>query len=133
MTIAPSTMAVARRLVNCTGGATAVEAAFILPILLMSLLGVLEMGRLGWTQSALNFAVLEAARCASLNSTACGNANATKLFAAKKATGTNVPASAFAVTTEPCGRQVRARFEYRLILYPIFRTNPTLTAQACRA
>lgn len=125
--------AAAAALRDCRAGATAIEAAFALPVLFLLLLGMLEMGRLSWTQSALNFAVEEAARCASLASTACATADATKQFAAGKATGTNVPASAFSMTTEACGTQVRVRFEYRLILYPIFGTSPTLTAQACRS
>lgn len=123
----------ARKIGQCRRGATAVEAAFALPVLLLSLLGMLEMGRLGWTQSALNFAVQEAARCASLSSDTCGTAAATADFAAGRARGTNVPATAFTLTSEACGKQVKASFEYRLILYPIFQVSPTLTAQFCRA
>lgn len=123
----------ARRLFKCKQGAAAVEAAFALPVLLLALLGMLEMGRLGWTQSALNFAVQEAARCAAVNVVNCGTSAATADFAAQRARGANVPPAAFTLTSEACGKQVTARHDYRLILYPIFQASPTLTSRFCRA
>lgn len=128
-----SLWAVSRRIRACPSGTVAVEAAFILPLLLLALLGTLEIGRLAWTQSALNFAVQEAARCAALQKDICGSPIATAKFAAAKVKAVNVPAAAFSLTAETCGQRVRAHFEHRLILYPIFQANPTLTANFCRA
>lgn len=123
----------ARRLGACARGSVAVESAFILPVLLLALLGTMEVGRLALTQSALNFAVQEAGRCASLRKDLCGSSVATAEFAAGKVKVANVPAAAFSLSNEACGKHVRARFEHRLILYPIIQTNPTLTANYCSA
>jgi hypothetical protein len=97
------------------------------------MLGTLEVGRVSWSQSTLNFAVQEAARCAALRKDVCGTSTETAQFAAAKAKAANIPAAAFVLSSEPCGKHVRASFEHRLILYPIFRKNPTLTANFCRA
>lgn len=113
-------------------GAAAVETALLLPVLLLLLLGVIEFGRLAWTRTALNFAVQEAARCAAVRTATCGDATATAAFAAQKVTALGIPASAFTVTTQPCGTQVRAELNYRFVAAAIFRTAPKLTAQACR-
>lgn len=47
-----------------TGGATAVEFALTFPILIVALMGVIELGRLGYTQTVLQFAAQEATRYA---------------------------------------------------------------------
>lgn len=115
----------------CGRGTVAIESAFILPLFFLTLLGTLELGRVTWTQSALNFAVQESARCAALRKDICGSSAATADFAAAKVKAANVPSAAFSLTAEACGNHVRARFEHRLILYRIFPTNPTLTANFC--
>lgn len=45
-------------------GATAVEFALTFPVLMVALMGVIELGRLGYTQTALHFAAQEATRFA---------------------------------------------------------------------
>ncbi len=122
-----------RTLHACRRGSVAVETAFILPLLLLSLLGAIEVGRLTWTHSALNFAVQESARCAAVRKDICGSATATAAFAAAKVKAANIPATAFSLSIETCGKHVRARLEHRLILYRIFPTHPTLTANFCSA
>lgn len=114
-------------------GSTAVEAAFVLPLLLMLVLGAVEFGRLAWTRAALNFAVQEAARCASVRPGVCGTPAQTAAFAATKVTVLRIPASAFTVTTAACGAKVRAEVSYRFIAWRLFGEAPTLTAQVCRA
>lgn len=123
----------ALRLGSCRSGSAAVESAFILPVLLLVLLGVFEMGRIAWTQSSLTFAVQEAARCASVRPDLCGTSAAVSSYAAKRAAGLSIPASAFTLTTQTCGKQVRGEVEHRIILYPIFNAAPKLSAQHCRA
>jgi Flp pilus assembly protein TadG len=113
-------------------GAAAVETALLLPVLFLLLLGVIELGRLAWTRTALTFAVQEAARCASVRPGICGTASQTAAFAARTVAPLNIPASAFTVTTQACGTQVRAQLSYRFVAYAIFRVAPTLTAQVCR-
>ena len=122
-----------RGIAACGRGTVAVESAFVLPVLLLSLLGTVELGRLAWTQSALNFAVQESARCAAVRKDVCGTSAATAEFAAAKIKAVNVPVTAFSMATEECGKHVRARLEHRLILYRIFPAHPTLTANFCSA
>jgi Flp pilus assembly protein TadG len=119
-------------------GAAAVEAAFVLPLLLLLLLGVIEFGRMAWARSSLDFAVQEAARCAVVRTDVCGTPAATAQYAANRLATFKVPAQAFTVTPGlPCGVRVRARYEYRLVTVAMvaeaFGGAPTLTAEVCRA
>lgn len=122
-----------RRLARCRSGSAAVESAFILPILMLVLLGVLEFGRVAWAQSSLTFAVQETARCASVRPDLCGTPAQAAGFAAKRAIGLGLPASAFTLTQQACGKHVRGEVQHRLILYPLFSAAPKLSAQHCRA
>jgi hypothetical protein len=99
----------------------------------MVLLSVVEFGRMTWTRTALDYAVQEASRCAAVRPDVCGTATQIANYAASRVTAVNVPASAFSVTTQTCGRRVRAEFAYRFVAYSVFRIAPTLTAQVCRA
>ena len=53
-------------------GSVAVEYAFILPVLLLFVLGIMDTGRLIWTYATLNRAAEAAARCASVDTATCG-------------------------------------------------------------
>ena len=113
-------------------GAASVEAAFVLPLLLLVILGAMEFGRLAWTQAALNFAVQEAARCASVRPDICGDPADTAAFAAEKSGALKVPASAFTVMSAPCGTRVLAQLDYRPASLGVFPVAPRLSAQVCR-
>ncbi|PWG03734.1 TadE/TadG family type IV pilus assembly protein [Sphingosinicella humi] len=121
-----------RRLHACRGGSAAVEAAFLLPLFMLALLGTFEMARVGWAQSTLNFAVQEAARCSAVRQDLCGTPARTAEFAAQKASGLRVSPEAFSVSVQSCGTEVRATVEHKLILYRVFPSGPTLTAEFCR-
>jgi Flp pilus assembly protein TadG len=118
-----------RRALEECGGAAAVEFAMTVPILLVAMLGLIEFGRVLWAQNALHFAVEEAARCATIDVTICGNTNETQTFAST-ASGFTFPTSAFTVTTATCGNQVTASYAFQF-LTSLFGTGPTLTARAC--
>jgi len=60
MTIA----AISRELEACRRGAAAVEFGLVLPIVLTAIFGIIEGGRLIYTQTALHFAAQEATRYA---------------------------------------------------------------------
>jgi Flp pilus assembly protein TadG len=64
----------ARNLRHDCGGATAVEFAVLLPVLLLVLTGILEFGRALWIRQDMQFAVEEAARYALVNDTASASA-----------------------------------------------------------
>ncbi len=52
---------------RCRRGGVALEFAFALPVLLLFIFGVFEIGRAFWTQTTLEYAVEEAARFAIVN------------------------------------------------------------------
>ncbi len=112
-------------------GTTAVEFALIITPLFLLLFGVIEFGRLMWTQSSLHFAVEEAARCASVTPGTCGTSGQTAAYAAAAISFLNIPSSAFTATTASCGHQVTASFAYKFIVTGLFPYTPTLGATAC--
>ena len=122
-------------------GAAAVEFGLIAPVFLFLLLGTIEIGRLLWTQNALNYAVQEAARCTTLNT--CGSGGA----AAYAATlSTDIPASAFTATNGVAcgagvtGNQVTGSYNFQfltsligmdLLVGGALPNQITLTATSC--
>ena len=122
-----------RRLIVAGDGAAAVETAMILPALLLLLLGAIEIGRFAWMQAGLQFAVQEAARCAVVQPTVCNTIANTQAFAASKVAPLNIPAADFTVTAPACGTQVQASAPYSYLIFGIFSSAPTLTAQTCRS
>lgn len=121
------------RLARARQGAAAVETAFVLPLAILMLFGLVETGRLVWTQAALDYAVQEAARCASVRPGQCGADADVAKYAADKVSALRVPASAFATDRIACGVQVTATYDFKLLVPNILPSAPTLTAQACRA
>lgn len=112
-----------------TAGSTAVEFAFVGPLLLLMMFGVIEFGRALWTENALQYAVAEAARCMTVNTNLCGSPSQTQAFAATRS-GLSLPASVFTAGRAFCGNKVSARYSFEPLLgllpYPV-----TLTAQSC--
>lgn len=103
--------------------------ALTAPVLFLLLLGIIEMGRLLWTQNALNYSVAEAARCAVVDTTQCASSSQIANFAAGRS-GLPFAASIFTVTTASCGSQVSATYPIPLYI-PFMSLAITLTAQSC--
>jgi len=112
-------------------GATAIEYAIILPVLLLLLLGITDLGRLMWVQGTLEYATAAAARCAAVDSVICGDAASIQSYAASRAYGLNLSATDFVVTTAACGRRVSASTSFSFITPWITPTGLTLNADAC--
>lgn len=112
-------------------GTTAIEFALIAPTLFLMLFGCMEFGRMVWTEGALNFAVQEAARCASVTPSTCGTASQITTYAANEISPNYIPATAFTSTTANCGHQVNASFVYPFVMINLFPSTVTLTAMAC--
>lgn len=121
-------MMISTSLLKDTQGNAAVEFAFVLPVLLMFILGLLQAGILLWTQNALYYSVQTAARCASNDTSICGTTSQIQSYAAA-ASGGSFSASVFTVSTPSCGNQVTASYPASL-LFP-FTSSVTLTAQSC--
>jgi Flp pilus assembly protein TadG len=116
-----------RRLAGETRGSTAVEFGLLAPALMLVLVGTIEFGRLLWTQSALNYGVQEAARCASVNTTSCSSPTATQNYAASKM-GCSSCSGDFTASTPACGNKVVASYPFPFM----FKfTTITLSAQSC--
>lgn len=99
-------------------GATAIEMAVILPVLLLFVFGVIEFGNLLWTQVTLDYASESAARCHAVNENLCGTVADTQAYAASRAVGLSVPPSTFTVTTESCGKRVTATMPFDFLVLP---------------
>lgn len=116
-------------LASARSGSAVVELAFIVPAVILFVLGIMEVGRVMWLQNALNYSVVEAARCVSNSPTTCATATQTKSFAAATA-GAGFDSSVFTVTTASCGNQVSASYPVTLAI-PYMSLSATLTSQAC--
>jgi Flp pilus assembly protein TadG len=90
-----------RRLIDDDSGANAVEFAFVLPLLIAMIVGVIEGNRLLWTRQAIQTAASNAARCMSVGSEGCDTAAGARLYARQRADkmGISVPLSAITVAS----------------------------------
>lgn len=117
---------------NATEGTSAIEFALVAPVVFLLLFGIVEFGRLVWTQTALQYAAQAAARCAALGLPACATADKTQSYAASQVLGPAVPASAFTVAS--CtnnGQQVSASLPFTFALQKLFPWQLTLSSQSC--
>ena len=115
-------------------GVAAVEFALILLPLLLMVLGIIDGGRMLWTQNSLQYAVEQAARCAVVNTTTCGTTAQIQSYAASMVYGMSLSTSVFSSSSAGCGTlvgtQVSASYAYTP-LFP-FPNNVTLKASSCR-
>ncbi len=127
-----------------TDGAVAIEYGLIVPVLLLFTFGIMDMGRLLWTNITLSRATAAAARCGAVDQITCPNAGAIQTYAVTQAWGLNdVTTSTFAVTTPNCGGaqlgvQVVATYTFQFVIPWFFGTAPygsantmPLSATAC--
>jgi Flp pilus assembly protein TadG len=119
----------ARRFARDQAGNLAVEFGLIAPALLLFILGIVEGGRLMWTQNALHYSVQEAARCATINKTNCGSATQIQSFAAGRS-GAGFASSVFTATVASCGNRVSASYTMPLNI-PFMSHSISLSAQSC--
>ncbi len=134
-----------RRLSRDASGIAAVEFALIAVPVLTLLYGCMEVGRMVWTQAALNFATEEAARYASVNAvacqaypavTSCATSSQIAAYAAAELSTSSIPASTFTATTATCGQnsngqKVTASYAYVFVVTGLMPAGPTLKATAC--
>lgn len=123
-----------------TSGAEAVEMAIVLPALLMIFLGIIDCGRLLWSNATLAHAVEAAARCAVVNTTTCGTAVNIQAYAVTQAWSLGLSSSAFTVTYPACGTQVNGTMTFKFVIPWLYGSAPfgsgnslVLNATACYA
>ena len=119
----------ARRFARDQAGNLAIEFGLLTPALLLFILGIVEGGRLMWTQNALHYSVQEAARCASVNTATCGSATQIQSFAAGRS-GAGFASSVFTATVTSCGNRVSASYTMPLNI-PFMSHSISLSAQSC--
>jgi Flp pilus assembly protein TadG len=119
------------RIVHDQRGTSAIEFAMVAPLFFALLFGVIEGGLLLWTQLGLQHGAQVAARCASLNPSACGTASAIQNHAAQQAYGLAVSPSTFTFAAAACGSQVSASYAYAFFSGYFGTPSLTLNAQAC--
>ncbi|MFZ2466851.1 TadE/TadG family type IV pilus assembly protein [Parvibaculum sedimenti] len=113
-----------------TSGAAAIEFALVVPLVLLFTIGIVDVGRLLWTQTTLDRAVQAAARCAAVNTTTCGSATSIKNYAVTQAYGMNIDSSAFTVSTGTSDICVYASLTFQLII-PWVGDTVNLAAKSC--
>ena|SRR5579863_1681151 len=123
-----------------SAGSVAIEYGLILPVMLLFTLGIMDAGRLLWTNITLTRATEAAARCYAVNSSTC-SAGAVPAYAASQAWGINdIAASNFQASTPACGMQVQATYTFQFLVpwFPQFSAaapfgaaTMTLNATAC--
>jgi Flp pilus assembly protein TadG len=112
-------------------GALSLEYAALLPVFLSLVFGIMDLGRLVWTQVTLDRAVQAAARCAAINSVSCGTDAAVQTYATTQTWGVTTSAGAFTVTHPSCGVSVSATLSFQLVVPWPGSNLSSLSASAC--
>jgi len=135
-----------RRLLKACDGVETIEFALVSIALFTLLLGVVEFGRLYWTQSELQSAAEAGARCATLvhlsapNPASCGGTAVSdnagvQTFTASQLLGMSVPSgdlSNFQVTAGACGNQITFSYTFHFIVSGLLpQTGIVLATTAC--
>ncbi len=117
-------------------GTSAVEFALTLPVFILMLFGLWQIGSGLWWQFGLQHGAQMAARCMTINRTVCSDTASTQSYAAGQSYGLNPAPSIFAVSGQPCGNQITADYTVAPAVANIgIFSIPALTlhAQACYA
>ena len=120
-----------RRLWTDRSGASALEFGLLLPVFVPVMFGLIQVGQLFWTQTALQHAVEMAARCATINATACSSTSLTQTYATTQAYGLTFPNGTFVATTAACGNQVTATYSFPVTVVAWFASSINLSARSC--
>lgn len=110
-------------------GATALEFAILSPVFLMVTVGLVNLALLLYTAGSLQFAVEDAARCASVKTTICTSTSTIQVYASGKYFGPTVTPT-FTATSPSCGHSVSATATYVMNI-GVARYSVPLSAVAC--
>jgi Flp pilus assembly protein TadG len=117
-----------RTFAKCDQGAAAVEFALVLPAFAMLTIGLLWACLIVYSLASLHYAVEQAARCYSVNSSQCGSASTAQSYAKSQYAGLGTPT--FTASNPACGSQIIG--SVTLVLNAaIKRWNVPLTARGC--
>lgn len=110
-------------------GSTALEFALVAPPFLLLLCGILYVSLMTYTTSALNYAVQEGARCASVRTTTCPDAATTRAYARSRYFGPGTP-SFTTLLNSGCGNSVSGSITQSWN-FGFFRASVPVSASAC--
>lgn len=114
-----------------SSGASAVEFAMVLPVLLAVLVGVLEFGRALWLRHDMQFAVEEAARFALANDTATTTAISARASSRLAAIGPNSAVVQIATIIDAAAVTITASTDFQPVVPGLLPPGTiTLTARA---
>ena len=114
-------------------GSALVEFAFVLPVFLLVVIGLVYFCLLLWIHASMQYAVDDAARCARVRTDVCTSATATTAYAGTRYFGMGAPVFTYSQVT--CGHRVSASMIAPAASYIPLRllgvSSSTLTATAC--
>jgi len=117
-----------RTFARCERGAAAVEFALVLPVFATLTFGLLWACLIIYSNASLHYAVEQAARCYSVNSSQCGSASTAQTYAKSHYGGIGKPS--FTASNPACGSQVSGSVTLNLNA-AIMNWNVPLNAKAC--
>lgn len=121
-------------------GATAVEFALVLPVMILMILGVIEGNRYLWSQQAVQEATSHTARCMAIGTDGCETIDGVKAYAEQRASKVGVKintADVTALANQNCNgtdnmSKVVISVPYASPLTSLIPVFPkTLNAEAC--
>jgi Flp pilus assembly protein TadG len=114
---------------NDERGTTAVEFAFVAPVFIVFVVGIIYMCIGLFTVGSLHYAVEEGARCASIKTTVCTDSASTKAYTEAHYFGPSTSTN-FTPTLASCGNMVTGTTTYVMDIGLKQFTIP-ITASAC--
>jgi Flp pilus assembly protein TadG len=120
------------RLLSCERGATIVEFAFVAPVFLAMIFGVIDIARATWTFGSLHYAAESAARYASIHTSSNPiDASTVQTYALNAYYGGSLSGNPFTYSATGCGNTVTASYSYSLAIPLVGTWSIPLTATAC--
>ena len=122
------------RLLHCERGTTALEFAFLAPVLFAMVFGVINIAQVAWTLGSLHFAAEAAARYASINTASDGtppSAGTVQTYAQSVYHGESLSSNPFTYSATGCGNTVTASYSYTLSIPLAGSWTIPLAAAAC--
>jgi Flp pilus assembly protein TadG len=110
-------------------GTTAVEFAIIAPLIAMLLVGIPSLALMLFAIGSMHFAVEDAARCASTNTTSCGTTAAIITYAQGRYSGV-LATPVFSHVVAACGNKVTATVTFNFDV-GMYKQSVPLSATSC--
>lgn len=107
-------MGILGKLLKFCDGATAVEFAIVAPVFFILIIGTMNLGLMLFTMGSMQYAVEDAARCASVKTTICNTSAATIAYAKSRYFSPLIKPT-FSYSTPSCGKKVTATATYSFV------------------